>query len=411
MYFSLQIDKLKFLLLLCIIISFGCGNNNSKNQDVIGINKPGTFGYDSAFLQKFHQDMIVLGKDDSREKLIVLPAYQGRVMTSTAEGDTGRSFGWINHELISSGKLTPHMNAFGGEDRFWLGPEGGQFSVYFEKGKAFNFENWQVPKELDTEPFDMKSFNDNEVRLEKQIHLVNYSGNVFDVHVNRNISLINRDSTGQFLGALPGDLSMVGFQTENIITNTGNRKWDVKTGMLSVWILSMLNANDHTTIIVPYKEGNESALGKIVTDDYFGKIPPDRLQVENGVIRLKADGNYRSKIGISPKRAIPMAGSFDTLNNVLTIIQFTLPSNNNLYVNSLWKLQEDPFGGDAVNAYNDGPIDGKQMGRFYELESSSPAAALAPGQSLTQIQRIFHITGSRSSLNQLVDRLLLHQRP
>jgi len=106
-----------------------------------------------------------------------------------------------------------------------------------------------------------------------------------------------------------------------------------------------------------------------------------------------------------------MAGSFDTLNNVLTIIQFTLPSNNNLYVNSLWKLQEDPFGGDAVNAYNDGPIDGKQMGRFYELESSSPAAALAPGQSLTQIQRIFHITGSRSSLNQLVDRLLLHQRP
>jgi hypothetical protein len=36
-------------------------------------------------------------------------------------------FGWINRKLIASRKIQPHINVFGGEDRFWIGPEGGQF--------------------------------------------------------------------------------------------------------------------------------------------------------------------------------------------------------------------------------------------------------------------------------------------
>ena len=55
-----------------------------------------------------------------------------------AAGDTGASFGWINRQLIASGKLLPHMNAFGGEDRFWMGPEGGQFSIFFAPGVKFD---------------------------------------------------------------------------------------------------------------------------------------------------------------------------------------------------------------------------------------------------------------------------------
>jgi len=48
--------------------------------------------------------------------------------------------------------------------------------------------------------------------------------------------------------------------------------------------------------------------------------------------------------------------------------------------------------GDAVNSYNDGPVtDGSIMGPFYEIESSSPAANLSPGEKITHTQRIFHI--------------------
>jgi hypothetical protein len=39
------------------------------------------------------------------------------------------------------------------------------------------------------------------------------------------------------------------------------------------------------------------------------------------------------------------------------------------------------------------------MGPFYELESSSPAAALAPGRSLRHVHRTIHLTGPESELN------------
>ena len=92
-----------------------------------------SFGDDLAFLQK-HTPMIVLSDPSGAGKVAVSPAWQGRVMTSSTSGDAGLSFGWINRELIASGKLQPHINVFGGEDRFWLGPEGGQFSIFFAQG-------------------------------------------------------------------------------------------------------------------------------------------------------------------------------------------------------------------------------------------------------------------------------------
>jgi hypothetical protein len=55
-------------------------------------------------------------------------------MTSTANGRNEFSYGWINYKLIGSGEKSEHINAYGGEERIWLGPEGGQFSVYFAKG-------------------------------------------------------------------------------------------------------------------------------------------------------------------------------------------------------------------------------------------------------------------------------------
>ena len=92
---------------------------------------------------------------------------------------------------------------------------------------------------------------------------------------------------------------------------------------------------------------------------------------------FKADGKERGKIGVSPMRAKSIMGSYDVEHKVLTVANFTLDNENTTYVNSEWSIQEQPFAGDAANAYNDGPLaDGSQMGPFYELESSSPAAAL-----------------------------------
>ncbi len=85
----------------------------------------------------------------------------------------------------------------------------------------------------------------------------------------------------------------------------------------------------------------------------------------------------KGKLGIVPESVLPVAGSYDAINNVLTITSFTV-DNTAQYLNQEWNTSKPVFSGDAMNSYNDGPLaDGSQMGPFYEIESVSPAAALS----------------------------------
>jgi hypothetical protein len=402
-----------FLLCLFLPLLFSCNNmtkeKTSSSSAIKEIYGKGSFGYDLDLLDK-HKETIVLKSKDEQSQLVICPEYQGRVMTSTAQGLGGTSFGWLNHDLIASGETKEHFNPIGGEERFWLGPEGGQFSIYFKPETSFDFENWNVPKEIDTEHFKTVSTTSNEAVFEKDMVLKNYFNTEFRLNVKRKITLLDKSMVSANLNtSIPEGVALVGFESENILTNKGENTWDKKSGMLSIWILSMLNPSPETAVVIPFKKGSEDELGKIVTDYKFGKepIPGERLVVNDGVLFFKADGNMRSKIGISPQRALPISGSYDATNGVLTIAQFTIPENNTDYVNSLWEIQEEPFKGDAVNAYNDGPLeDGGQLGPFYEIESSSPAAALSSGERLTHVHRTYHFKGSLSDLNDLAVTLL-----
>ena len=46
------------------------------------------------------------------------------------------------------------------------------------------------------------------------------------------------------------------------------------------------------------------------------------------------------------------------------------------------------------------------MGPFFELESSSPAAALAPGKSLSHTHRTIHLSGSEPALDGVARAML-----
>ena len=362
-----------------------------------------SFGDDVAFL-KNHTDLLVLSDQKGGAKIAVAPAWQGRVMTSTADGDAGHSFGWINRDFIAAGKIVPHMNPFGGEDRFWMGPEGGQFSIFFAPGAKFEFANWFTPAVFDTLPFEVLKQTPTTAVFGKQFGLTNYSGTRFEVGVTREVQLLDSKAAWKKLGLKADpDLKLVAYASNNKITNRGKDAWKKETGLLSVWILGMYNPSPSTTIVVPIKSGSDSELGKKVTSDYFGEVPTDRLVVRDDVIFLSADGKYRSKIGVNPRRSKSVLGSYDGDHNVLTIVQFNQPKDVTDYVNGLWKLQDNPYGGDAENSYNDGPpAPGvKPMGPFCEIESSSPAAALAPEQSLTHIHRSFHLSGPETALDKV----------
>ena len=173
-----------------------------------------SFGDDAAFL-KSHTEVLVLSDKTGKAKVALAPAWQGRVMTSTAGDDAGLSFGWINRELIASGTLLPHINVFGGEDRFWLGPEGGQFSIFFAKGAKFEFADWQTPAAIDTMPYHTVSQSHTEARFAARFTLTNYSGTQFDVAVDRRVRLLGNASAWKRLGVPASqEVSLVAFETD-----------------------------------------------------------------------------------------------------------------------------------------------------------------------------------------------------
>jgi len=367
-----------------------------------------TFGDDLDFLKK-HTEVIVLSDETGARQVAVIPAYQGRIMTSTAGGLKGTSFGWVNRELIASGKKQPHINVYGGEDRFWLGPEGGQYSIFFAKGSKFDLDHWFTPPAIDTEPFELVSKSTDRVVCRRKIHLTNYSGTTFDLEVNRELRLLSEVETTGHLGiALGPKLKVVAFESVNTVRNTGTNAWQKETGLLSIWILGMLNASPSTTVVIPFVKGPEAQLGPVVNDAYFGKVPADRLAVKDGVLYFAADANHRSKIGLSPRRVKPILGSYDAVHRVLTLVQFTFSPRDTDYVNSMWEIQKQPYGGDVANSYNDGPPQpgAAQLGKFYELETSSPALALKPGQTATHKQRTFHLQGSEADLDAVARAVL-----
>jgi hypothetical protein len=328
-------------------------------------------------------------------------------MTSTAEGDAGYSFGWINHELISSGKIQPHINAFGGEERLWLGPEGGQFSIFFRKGSNFVYDQWQTPAFLDTTPFDKINVNDSSALFAYDAETENYSGTPLKFRIERKVTLLSEDAIKKQTGIDVTGLKSVAYRSDNKLINKGNKKWAKETGLLSVWMLGMFNPSPSVIITIPFKPGDEKTMGAAVNDNYFGKISTDRLKVTANHIFFRADGKSRGKIGLPPLRATGTIGSFDSANNVLTLLICRLPDGKTDYVNSSWQIQDHPYSGDAMNSYNDGPLeDGTQMGPFYELESSSPAADLKPGEELVHVQYTMHITGNRELLNNVAVKVL-----
>jgi hypothetical protein len=388
--------------LVMIALAAGCMKSAKAPEGIL-------FKDDLAFLRT-NTRVVVLSGADGLAQVAVNPDLQGRVMTSTAGGPDGLSFGWINRELLASGVNNPHINAFGGEDRFWLGPEGGQFSIFFKKGDPFDLDHWWTPPAVNEGAYDIAEQAPDHLRFRRSMRLVNYSGTEFDVAVDREVRVLGMAEVAALGVPVPAGVKMVAYASDNKITNAGVAAWTKDTGLLSIWILGMFNPSPETTIVIPFKSGPEAELGPAVNDAYFGKVPAGRLVVKekDGVLFFSGDGKYRSKIGISPARVKPFAGSYDAANGVLTLVHLTIPEGATDYVNSMWEIQEKPFAGDVVNSYNDGPSapGAKPLGPFYELESSSPAAALAPGGTLTHVHTTMHFQGPEKALDQIARKVL-----
>jgi len=86
-----------YILITGMALLSACQSKLNKNYNQPSSFKAGTFGYDLDFLKQ-NDSLVILKGNNGRAMVIVSAKYQGKVFTSTADGDTGRSFGWINCE-------------------------------------------------------------------------------------------------------------------------------------------------------------------------------------------------------------------------------------------------------------------------------------------------------------------------
>ncbi len=343
---------------------------------------------------------------ENGQRIAICPEYQGRVMTSSTADVEGRSLGWVNTDFIAKGEPDAHFNNFGGEDRLWLAPEGGPFSLWFAPGAQQALAHWVTPPALNDGAFQIVSAQDEPYyRLSRRVKLQNASHTQFDLEISREIHLQKLHHFGKLFGpdaqAAATGMRMVGFQSINSLVNRGAAMTHDR-GLVSIWSLGQFPAGRRTYIIMPYRGGSDSGLGAIVNGDYFGRVPAERLRVSSEAIWFLGDGKYRAKIGVPQPRARSVAGSLDLENRVLTLVHFSMPADPTkyAYMNNIWGSQQDPYRGDVFNSYNDGPSEpGKPaMGAFYELESLSPAVQLPTGKSLSHTHTTFHIEGDPAAL-------------
>ena len=371
-----------------------------------------TFGEDLGFLNQ-HLKTVVL-RNAEGAAVVVAPEYQGRTMISTNAGDQGSSYGFINYGAVESDVVDPQINLYGGEDRLWVSPEGGQNSIFFEPGVEMSFANWRTPTELDSESFAVQTQTDSSISMTKDALFTNWSGTKFKVQLDRTVVLLDSATAGQKLGVDFSKVKLVAHESHNTLINRGETAWNPETGLIGLWLICMSKPGAKATLFVPFNldNGESPSDDDIVTANYFGDLDDTRLKVdrESKLVYFLGDGHLRSKLGINFGRVTNIMGSWDEERKVLSIVNFNLPDTApaNGYNNNLWEMQDEPYAGDVINCYNDGVNEsgsGMVEGGFYEMETVSPALALAPGEGFTHIQRTLRMVGDRAELSAITKSL------
>ena len=358
-------------------------------------------------LKNSNNDAFVLEGRRKDKQVLVCPNLAGRVMGTTYQGDEGQIGGFVNVEALKNG-MNETWNNWGGEERHWLCPEGGQFGLMFG-GKQNCFDNYAVPDGMNNAEYELidQTLSRSSLTMKASLTLINAMDTKFDLECVRRITALDGCP---YLTEVDPEVDFVGFESESTATNIGSKAWIRQTGCLAHWHLGQFSAGPRVIVIIPFRQGDLA--DPPVCEDYFrdfcigGQMAPERLWIKDSFVLSKADGKYQTKIGQQRSRAMGLLASYNLDSNEMILIDYDYYPNLE-YAASYWYEQTDPFNGDCASFFCEGPeARGEPDGRFYELESMSPAMLLSPGQSFTFRTRTIHIKGPGKLMAALCRRQL-----
>ena len=150
------------------------------------------------------------------------------------------------------------MNGYGGENRLWIGPEGGRFYVFFKPGVEQTYDHWFTTAPFDTEPWQTLASDRKTVRMEKEMQVSNYLGSRLHLKVHRKVSLLDAAGIHAALGISAGEnVRTVAYATQNSLTNLDGYAWTPQTGTVCIWMLDMFRTAPRAVTIVPFVRGDE----------------------------------------------------------------------------------------------------------------------------------------------------------
>ncbi|WP_111980140.1 DUF6786 family protein [Algibacillus agarilyticus] len=338
---------------------------------------------------------------DGQRKLIVVPELQGRIMTATANATKGQTFGWFNHDYLQ----TPHQSRstpIGGADRLMFGPETGTFSQFFPHGKERTTDNLYAQDAIVMQPYNVIAQTASKITVQAPVTLVNNADTTFEFDVKRTVRLFSKAEIEAMTKLTHLDtVEFVGYGSDTQIINTGEA-WKKETGLVSIWHLGAFKPSADTTVVIPTKGTVKEAT------PYFNAIKTSHTQTAKNHVFYKADAQYMNKTGVPPHQTKPIMGAYDAQRNLLTLVMFNISKHQAArYVTASWIDSSDPYNGEIVNVFNDGPDDfGQYFGPFYEMESSSAAFELSSGGSQSHYHYTLHFQGDKTALNKITTELL-----
>ena len=358
-----------------------------------------------------HQPVVLQGRE-GRRQVVCAPSLVGRVMTSTLNGSRGDALGRVGVNAIRKGPVDPVFNDFGGEERFWFGPEGSQFGLHFTSTDQ-TLANYRVQAGMSCQPYEILSAPTELgfVTMHSRMELINCFGTHFEVDVLRTVTIL--EYCPYTLG-YSDRLDFVGFQSESLITNVGDKPIAWETGVLSAWTIGQQPNGRRCAIVLPFQIGSDAELGELIRRDYIahlcpgGHLPANRWRVGNDHVLIRTDGECRMKIGVGKRRARDRFGSIDLDECHLIINDFGFYREME-YVAPYWRnlSPRELVDGEAISVYVDGPDEtGQPGGDFYELETLSPALCLLPKESFTHRNRVFHVRGELPMIGAVCQKFL-----
>ena len=377
--------------ILSVLFFISCENKKNSNDYSNTLSK-----------LKERTSVVELFENEGPSRLIVCPELQGKIICSSYNGSKGQKNGWVAEAFYNSKKFD--IKNIGGEDRLWIGPLGSQFSFYYQQIVPLSENNWKIPQDLSSGIFHVNSKTNSKISMHRSIQLTNFIGTKFKLKIERNLNILDKVEIENELSiSLKPSIKYVAFESENKLTNDGQIPHLKETGLVSLWSAGMFQGTDDTFVIVPL-EGN---ISKDSIYASMGKLTEERYRIEEDVLLFKTDGKYRSKIGVPSKFAPARYGCYSKSMNRLTLIEYTFNSTGK-YSKTGPEFQKEPFIGEAIPVYNNGPMDLRMSKKssFYELESLSSMEELKPGESINHSHKVYHFSADFKELQSLSKVLL-----